>query len=249
MFDSVLGRNLPRREVGRGVSLSLFVHAAVIVAAVFLSTRPHRKLEKDLRAVTFFNPPPPPPLPPPSPPPPPALAAADSPRTKIEQKPITKKPDTVVEAPKKPLEVDVPKPPEKSAEPGGQSGGVAGGVPGGVPGGVVGGVGTAVPGERLAGSTQVIPFGPGMGDKPRPQKPLVITYSQEAKAARIEGKMLLKCVIGVDGSVSNCRVLKGLPMVTKDVLDALYRQKWTPCIFQGKPQAVDLVIPVSVVAG
>jgi protein TonB len=249
MFDSVLERNLPRRQVGRGASLSLGLHAALVVAAVFLSTRPHKKVEKDLRAVTFFNPPPPPPLPPPPSPPPPALAAGDSPRTKIEHKPIAKKPDTVVEAPKKPVDVDVPKPPDMEPEPGGQTGGVSGGAPGGVPGGVVGGVGTGVPAGPLVRSTMAIPFGPGMGDKPRPLRPLAITYSQEAKAARIEGKMLLKCVIGVDGSVSNCRVLKALPMVTKDVLDALYRQKWTPCIFQGSPQAVDLVIPINVVAG
>jgi periplasmic protein TonB len=243
MFDSVLEQNLPRRQIGRGASFSLGVHALLVVLVVYLSSRPHKELEKNLRAVTFMNAPPPPPPPPPPP------AGGGQQKPKVEPKTIIKKPDTVVETAKKPAESDSPKPEKhEEPEPGGQVGGVVGGVQGGVVGGVVGGVLGGVLGGQL-GSTTAIPFGPGMGDRPTPVKPIQITYSQEAKAARIEGKMLLKCVIGVDGSVTNCRVIKGLPMVTKEVLDAVSKAKFTPVIFQGKPQPVDLVIPISVVAG
>src|SRR6516162_7294379 len=120
MFDSVLERNLPRRQVGRGATLSFGIHAFLIVAAVYLSSRPHKELEKDLRAVTFLNAPPPPPPPPPPP------AGGGSQKPKVEHK-VIKKPDTVVEATKKPTESETPKPAEKEPEPGGQVGGVVGG--------------------------------------------------------------------------------------------------------------------------
>src|SRR5437868_472457 len=44
MFDSVLERNLPRRQVGRGASFSLAFHAVLVVGAVYLSSRPHGQL-------------------------------------------------------------------------------------------------------------------------------------------------------------------------------------------------------------
>lgn len=195
-----------------------------------------------MRAIAFLSQPPPPP------PPPPPAAATGATKPKVEHR-VIKKPETLVEATQRQTEVAAPKQ-EKSPEPepAGQPGGVLGGVAGGVAGGVVGGVLGGVVGGTVGG-TGAIPFGPGMGDRPAPVKPIQITYSQEARAAHIEGKMLLKCVITVDGSVTNCRVIKGLPMVTKEVLEAVSHAKFTPVMFQGKPVAVDLVIPVAVVAG
>src|SRR3982751_2431059 len=121
MFDSVLERNLPRRQIGRGAALSFVVHAVLIGLTLYLSSRPHKQLEKDLRAVTFLNAPPPPP----PPPPPPAGGGTTHPK-KVEQK-VIKKPDTMVEAKQKPTEAP-PKPEEKHEEEGGQVGGVVGGV-------------------------------------------------------------------------------------------------------------------------
>jgi protein TonB len=241
MFDSVLEKNLSGRQFGRGASFSIGIHALLVAGVVYLSSRPEQRPEKDLRAIAFLSQPPPPP-----PPPPPATGGATKP--KIEQK-VVKKAETLVEATKKQTEAQASKSEKDPApEPGGQAGGVAGGVPGGVAGGVLGGVVGGVLGGQLGG-TGAVPFGPGMGDRPTPVKPIQITYSQEARAAHIEGKMLLKCVIMVDGSVTNCRVVKGLPMVTREVLEAVSRSKFTPVLFQGRPVAVDLVIPIAVVAG
>src|SRR6266480_1298205 len=49
-------------DIGRGAALSFVVHAVLIGLTLYLSSRPHKQLEKDLRAVTFLNAPPPPPI-------------------------------------------------------------------------------------------------------------------------------------------------------------------------------------------
>jgi protein TonB len=237
MFDSVLERNLPRRQVGRGAIVSAGIHAALIVLGFYLSSRPRHEAEKDLRAVMFFNPPPPPP------PPPPGGGGMSKP--KVEHKTVVKKPDPVVQSKAKPTEQ--PETPKKDEpQPGGQQGGVVGGVQGGVVGGVDGGVVGGVAGGRLGG-TRAIPFGAGM-TRPTLVSKVDIHYTQEARAARVEGVMLVKCVITEDGSLQNCRVVKPLPYVTPAVLAALTKWKYTPVTFQGKPVSVEYVIPVRVVA-
>ena len=60
--------------------------------------------------------------------------------------------------------------------------------------------------------------------------------------------MLVKCVINLDGSVTNCRVIKGLPFVTESVMAVLPTWRFTPVMWQGHPQAVELVIPVRLAA-
>src|SRR5262249_33639240 len=54
----------------------------------------------------------------------------------------------------------------------------------------------------------VVPFGEGM-TRPvmlQPGKPIV--YSREATAARVEGTMIVRCVITVAGTVERCNIIK-----------------------------------------
>jgi TonB family protein len=74
-------------------------------------------------------------------------------------------------------------------------------------------------------------------------------YTREAAEKRVQGTILLKCTITVEGTVTNCRVLKGLPYgMTELVVAAVQQSKYTPALFQGKPIAVDLTIPIRIVA-
>jgi len=238
MFDSVLEQNIPRRKLGRGALASFAVHAILLGAVVYISSRPKEATEEKIRAVTFFNPPPPPP-----PPPPPAGGGATrKPRT--EPKKTPKKPDTVVQ-PTKPME----KPPEptkapepEAPEPGGQAGGVKGGVAGGVVGGTVGGVVGGQLGGVVGGTgTDIIPFGAGMV-RPSLVHPPEFTFSKEALAMRVGGVVLAECVINQDGSVSDCRVTKGLPYMDKQIADGLRTVKYTPVMYQGHPQRVKMIV-------
>ncbi len=255
MFDAVLNQaKTSQSRFGTGALFSVTLHAGVIALILWASTsRPAVRNPKDL-AVKFMMPslaatPPPPP-------PPPPLASA-TPKTQRTEHKIVRKHDTIVQ----PKEIPKEKPPEADPEPehhdtknedqadqGGVAGGVPGGVAGGTPGGAIGGVLGGVPGGQLGGHLGggVLPFGEGMtrpeqtsGEPPR--------YTREALAAQIQGTMLVKCVITIEGKLQNCRVVKALPHMDKAVLDALSTWRYKPVRYQGKPVAVDYLIQIRLV--
>jgi protein TonB len=120
--------------------------------------------------------------------------------------------------------------------PEGVSGGVPGGVAGGVPGGVVGGTGSG---------TEIIAFGAGM-QKPTLLTTPSVTYSKEAMAMKVGGVALVKCVINLDGSLTGCKIIKGLPYMDQQILESLRSWKYTPVTYQGHPQRVEMIIPFRV---
>lgn len=73
-------------------------------------------------------------------------------------------------------------------------------------------------------------------------------FTREARDANVKGLFLAKCVITTQGTLQNCRILKGLPLMNEAVLSALARWRYTPVIYQGKPVAVDYVIQVRLAA-
>jgi protein TonB len=241
MFESALEQNTPRRRLGRGAILSIVAHGVIIGLVLYISSRPSSHVQEKLRAVTFFNPPPPPP-----PPPPPAGGGSLQPK-KTEPKKVIKKPDTIVKA-KKVEEVPQEKPPdpphETAGEPGGQPGGVPGGVAGGVPGGVVGGTVGGVP-NGTGNANQVIPFGAGM-QAPTLVRPPEIVPSKQALAMRIGGVALAKCVINLDGTLTDCRLIKSLPYMDEQLLQAARSMRYTPVIYQGHPQRVEMIVHIRV---
>ena len=58
---------------------------------------------------------------------------------------------------------------------------------------------------------------------------------REAERALEHDDVPIGCVIVHDGSVRNCRVLKGLPLMNTLVIDALERRRYRPATAQGKP--------------
>jgi len=73
-------------------------------------------------------------------------------------------------------------------------------------------------------------------------KPL--TYTQEALHARVEGTMIVKCIIAVSGRVENCRFIKTLPYMERAVLEALTSRTYKPLTQEGKAVPVDYVFEV-----
>jgi protein TonB len=240
MFESVLEQNIPKRRLGRGAMLSIGVHVLLLGLALYISSRPKSGGEEKLRSVTFFNPPPPPP-----PPPPPAGGGGVKPK-KTEPRKVIKKPDTVVQTPK--TEKVAEKPPDPtpspSPDPAGQVGGVVGGVAGGVVGGVGGGQVGGVVGGTGNGST-TIPFGFGM-QKPSVASPADIRCSKDAIAMHVSGVALVKCTVNLDGSLSDCHINKSLPHMDEEIMRGLKTMKFTPVMYQGHPQRVEMSFPLRI---
>ena len=244
MFEASLATpRVPARSAGKGAILSLGTHA-VIFAAVILASRsvpPPKKIEPP--EVTFRHAPPPPP--------PPPLGGGAATPVEATRKPVPVKKDTYVPRdPARPTPAPEPTPATTVAGvPGGKEGGVPGGVEGGsldgVLGGEVGGKGTTIAcptAEPPRPTTTVLPFGEGMNRPQRLGGPEPV-YPREAREAKIEGTLLVKCVITTAGTLRGCRVLKSLPFMDQPVLEALAQQRYTPVTFQGHPVDVEYVIP------
>lgn len=65
-----------------------------------------------------------------------------------------------------------------------------------------------------------------------------VEYTTEALERGVEGTMVIRCIVSVDGSVHGCKVVKGLPFMNGAVLSALEARRYKPAIAAGKPAAV-----------
>ncbi len=86
----------------------------------------------------------------------------------------------------------------------------------------------------------VLPFGEGM-TRPELLQGSEIVYTRDARQAKVQGLMVVKCVITTAGKLEKCRVLKSVPLMEAAVLEALQTRVYRPATFQGRPVAVDYV--------
>ncbi len=70
------------------------------------------------------------------------------------------------------------------------------------------------------------------------------TYPEEAKKKRIEGKVTLKVVVNVDGSVSDVSVLEGPEIFRQAAIDAALHWQFRPAEHNGKVVPVWVVLPI-----
>jgi len=239
MFESVLERNLPARQIRGGAILAIGAHAVVLIAALSFSTRPSRVIDKELGplkllteplALNFTGP-----------------SIADKGTSTL---PARAQGHKVVRS--APAESDRNKKradqPSSSATSTGESahgtadsGPVSDGTPalgnGGEPGSSGG----------RGGTMMAIPFGEGM-KRPTPIAQPAPVYTREASAVKAAGVVTARCVITVEGTLKDCRVLHGVPYMDAAVLEALARWKYTSVTFQGRPVSVYYVINMRLVA-
>jgi len=70
------------------------------------------------------------------------------------------------------------------------------------------------------------------------------TYPEPAKQARIEGTVLLMCIIGVNGSVEKIEVIKGHELLAKAAIDAVSQWKYEPVRLNEKPVQADTSVRI-----
>jgi TonB family protein len=69
-------------------------------------------------------------------------------------------------------------------------------------------------------------------------------YPPDAKAARIQGKVILKAVIGVNGHVENLKVISGPNKLQQSAMDAVQQWVYKPFLLNGNPVEVTTKITV-----
>jgi TonB family protein len=176
------------------------------------------------------------PAPKPEPPPPP-------PEVKPEPLPPVVAPVATVAANEvdRPGVIDEPAPKESESRGPGAGGGVGSGTGTGLGKGEGSGIGDGSGGGMGGG-----PYRPGSGVlPPRLLREVKATYTEEARRRNLEGDVVLEIVVRRDGSVSDVRLLNGLPSGLNERAIAAVRQwRFAPATRLGQP--VDVVVEVSV---
>jgi protein TonB len=69
-------------------------------------------------------------------------------------------------------------------------------------------------------------------------------YPEIARAARVEGTVIMEAVLDTNGRVTQLRVLKTVPMLEQAAVDAVRQWRYTPSLYGGHPVSVLMTITV-----
>jgi len=129
-------------------------------------------------------------------------------------------------------------------------GGVVGGVPGGIPGGQLGGVMGGIVSATNAAVPKFVPVTPQrvrisqgvtrglLVQKVEPQYPTL------ARAARVQGDVVLSAVIDTNGQITNLQLVSGHPMLVPAAIAAVKQWRYKPYLLNGQPVEVETTITV-----
>jgi protein TonB len=70
-------------------------------------------------------------------------------------------------------------------------------------------------------------------------------YPEDARAAGIEGVIVLKIVIGEDGSVIEARVLRSIPELDQAAIDAVSQWQFESTLLNGEPVEVEMNVTLN----
>jgi periplasmic protein TonB len=70
-------------------------------------------------------------------------------------------------------------------------------------------------------------------------------YPQLAKDARVQGVVILEIVVGVDGAVSDARVLRSIPLLDEAALECVRQWRYEPTLLNGAPVPIVMTATVN----
>jgi len=241
--DSLLEFGVQRKRKAAATTFSfvlncLAIGLVVIVPLFFTEELPKAQL------MTFLVAPPPPP-----PPPPPAAEQVQRVVRQIQTDMLStgqlRTPSRIPERVQMIHEEEAPPPLPAT---GGVVGGVPGGVPGGQLGGVIGGIVSAT--SNLSAVPRLAPVTPQrVRISQGVTKGLLIhrvepAYPGLAKAARVQGDVVLKAVIDKNGDIQDLQLISGHPMLVPSAIEAVRQWRYKPYLLNGQPVEVETTITV-----
>ena len=239
--DSLLDFGVQRKRKAFATTTSFILNCValgilLIMPLVFTEQLPSAQL------LTVLVAPPPPP-----PPPPPAAAQVERVVRQIQTDVLsTGQLRTPSRIPQKVemIKEDVAPPPMAA------SGGVVGGVPGGIPGGQVGGViGGIISATANVAAVPKLALPQRIRISQGVTKGLLIhrvepTYPPLARAARVQGEVVLTAVISTSGEIENLQLVSGHPMLVPEAIAAVRQWRYKPYLLNGQPVEVETTITV-----
>ena len=70
-------------------------------------------------------------------------------------------------------------------------------------------------------------------------------YPPDARAAKVQGVVILLATIGKDGSVTNVRVLRSIPELDQAAIDAVLQWQYEPTLLNGEPVEVQMNVTIN----
>ncbi|MFZ0759604.1 MAG: energy transducer TonB [Candidatus Sulfotelmatobacter sp.] len=238
--------SLQRRRRSLAAILSLVFQCSLLGGVLILPLMFTENLPKQ-QLLSFLVAPPPPP-----PPPPPAASAA---AVKVVERAGTDIMDGRLRTPGRiPQKVQMIR--EDAAPPALSSGGVIGGVPGGVPGGQLGGVigGIISSASTLASVPKLAPPFPAAPKRIRISQGVTRgsliqkiepAYPTLARAARVQGQVVLTAIISKTGEIQDLMLVSGHPMLVPAAVEAVKQWRYRPFLLNGEPVEVETTITVT----
>lgn len=240
--DSLLEFGVARQRKAWATTASfifncLAIGLMLIVPLLFTEDLPKAQL------LTFLVAPPPPP------PPPPPAAAVERVIRQIQTDVLsTGQLRTPSRIPQRVQMIHEEEAPPPIAATGGVVGGVPGGIPGGQLGGVIGGIVSAT--SSLSAVPKLVPVTPQrVRISQGVTKGLCIhrvepPYPPLARAARVQGDVILNAIIDVNGQITNLQLVSGHPMLVPAAIDAVRQWRYKPYLLNGTPVEVETTITV-----
>jgi len=239
--DSILEFGVQRKKKFFATTTSFVLNCLalgvlLVMPLVFTESLPKAQL------LTFLVAPPPPP-----PPPPPAAEQVTRIVHQIQTDMLsTGQLRTPTKIPEKVqmIKEDVAPPPVAA------TGGVVGGVPGGVPGGQMGGViGSIVSATSSLSSVPKLAAPQRIRISQGVTKGLLVhrvepSYPPLARAARVQGEVILNAVINTSGDITNLQLVSGHPMLVPAAISAVKEWRYKPYLLNGTPVEVETTITV-----
>ncbi|HZH17084.1 MAG TPA: TonB family protein [Archangium sp.] len=105
------------------------------------------------------------------------------------------------------------------------------------------------PQPEALGAGEPVAFEPSAMTRPQRVSGREPQLTAEARAQRVRGTALVRCVVTREGRVTNCRLLNGLPYMEQELLEALSTWRVTPVTAQGKALDVDYTFVVRIPTG
>ena len=239
--DSLLEFGVQRKRKFFATTTSFIVNCLAIVLMLAVPLMFTEELPR-AQLLTFLVAPPPPP-----PPPPPAAAEVQRVVHQIQTDMLN---NGELRTPSKiPQKIQMIKE-DEAPPPMPSTGGVVGGVPGGIPGGQLGGV----IGSVISATNSAVPrFVPVVPQRIRISqgvtRGLLIhreepTYPPLARAARVQGEVVLSAVIDTNGQIQNLQLVSGHPMLVPSAITAVKQWRYKPYLLNGQPVEVETTITV-----
>lgn len=241
--DSVLDFGAQSKRKAFATTTSFIVNCLAICMMLLVPLMFTEELPKGQLLTMLIAPPPPPP------PPPPAAEAVRKIVKQIQTDMLnTGQLRTPTRIPQKVQLIKEEEAPPPMAATGGVVGGVPGGIPGGQLGGVIGGIVNAT--SNLSAVPKFVPVQPQrVRISQGVTKGLLIRrvepgYPTLARAARVQGEVVLSAVISVNGEIENLQLVSGHPMLVPAALTAVKQWRYKPYLLNGQPTEVETTITV-----